>query len=553
MSEPVRPLKVILYGGGPVAEIASRFSSRAVNVVSAVSRQSILSAMNGPSSINVPTAIPSAERKRLISDVEGSFPSQLRSIRGEVDLLLLDLYDERFGVEGLTDSTFLTRTPGQQKYLSLTRAQSRHLIFGTEEHFELWSRSASNLLNLLASEGLLDKTILLDFEWAETNPNGTPFKLPFGMTAHSWNTMVLPYVQHLRDGGVTIFSIDKTHMDPHHRFGHAPFNLDEEVYAKALAGLPAVLQACGITSLSGSLEYDERHEASIFRWSNLDKVRADRAGRNRHEVLAPRDGTGYPLRFLLQRTDSTTLLVVSHGALNRTKYTLPRFEWLASMRERPENLLFLSDSGLSDFDDLELAWFTGDAKRNLLAQHVALVKSITKDLGISRIVFMGGSGGGFSALALSRHFAGSRALVFNPQTRIHRYWKAAVQAYIDKLWPDVDTPASLHKIGPRVDLISQLDPSAVENQVLYVQNSDDEHHVKAHLKPYAYAFGLGPESSVSIDGRLRLVVERFASGHNMPYRQVLNPFIDLVLTDWAGPLNDHALPIELSSSIISEP
>ena len=302
-------------------------------------------------------------------------------------------------------------------------------------------------------------------------------------------------------------------------------------------------------------EWDSRHDAPVIRWNTAGQFDARRAGRV-HHVVAPGEGQDYPLRCLIQNNGSDTLLVVSHGALPRQKYSLPRFEWLASLGNRAENLMFLADTALESFDDLELAWFTGSAKDDLSSRYAELVSRAAGQLGATKVLFMGGSGGGFASPALASKTPGSRALVFNPQTNIRKYWAKSVRQYVGRLFPESDSANALGTLGVRTNLATRLASEvSADHQVIYVQNDDDGHHLENHLGPFAASRGMEPRSGISEDGNIRLIVEHFATGHNMPYRTVLNPFVNLALANWGGPLEqDPHSPEDIAvSSLMGDP
>lgn len=196
--------------------------------------------------------------------------------------------------------------------------------------------------------------------------------------------------------------------------------------------------------------------------------------------------------------------------------------------------MFLSDTALEGHDDLELAWFTGNAKDDLTSRYAELVQNVAEQLGAKKIVFMGGSGGGFASLSLAAKVPGSRALVFNPQTVIRNYWNKSVERYQKALFPELQDRTKLTSFGSRMD--ATLLPTPADHQVIYVQNDNDALHVEKHLTPYAVKNGIQPATGVSSTGNISVVLQHFAEGHNMPYREVLLDFVDIAVSDWGESL-----------------
>lgn len=537
----MQALNVFVYGGGPASALISDYTNGSLRRECLVSRQSLISAMNGRSTAEVGSVatLRPDELRVLNGDLMGSLPTELRRHASSTDIVLVDLFDERFGVDLMEDGSYITRSPARVKHVTSGARLTRTIAFGSDEHFDLWASAADEFLELLSESGLLTLTFLLDVAWAHADEEGLDAELTYGLSSDEANRVFRRYVDHMRKAGVQIVNQSATRTSRHHKWSPAPFNFHDGVYHEIAAKLvKAILNTPTARRLADSVNWDDRHQAPIVRWTSQRQFDPRIAGRTHHMVAADSSmGQKRPLRCLIQRGESDTLLVISHGALARRKYSLPRFEWLATLEHRSENLMFLADTALEPFDELELAWFTGDANDDLTHRYSDLVSTTAALLGASKILLLGGSGGGFASLALSAHLPGTRVLAFNPQTNIRKYWNKSVRHYAELLFPEFDSINQLNGLGPRTNVVRSVSASIEsDTQFIYIQNDDDEHHIDNHLKPFAAALGMAPQSEVSRDGNVKLVVEHFATGHNMPYRQVLNPFIDLALADWDGPL-----------------
>lgn len=534
------PRQVFVYGSNAASALVSTYTSD-VTRTGFVARQSLISAMSRPSAatLDVPAGLTVSAVRHLHADAASSLSKALKRDSGNIDLLLWDLMDERFGVCQLSDGSFVTRSPHLVR-TEITGAEViRRLVFGSEEHLELWREAANRFATLLADLGLTSRTYVLDLPWASTDESGASVELGYGPDSQEMHTLLQPYYRHLRSLGIYVVSVPGTTAAAGHSSGRAPFNLLDSCYHELSARLAAASgenlgQAGDAVS---HWNWDERHRAPIFYWTHSSQVRP-LPGRTAHVVL-PRAKAGeqYKARFLLQNTGSDTLLVMSHGALPRGKYQVPRFEWLATLEGRPENLLFLADGALEANPGLDLAWFTGNARDDLTARFSSIVRAVADQLGVCRVLFVGGSGGGFASLGLAASLPESRALVFNPQTAIRKYWNRAVTEYQQSLFPEFDSLSLLDTLGPRVSAIERVRvDKAATYQVIYVQNDDDDLHMHKHLGPFAAVLGMKPRSGVSPNGNVQLVVDRFGDGHSMPYRLVLNRFVDLALEGWGLPL-----------------
>lgn len=221
------------------------------------------------------------------------------------------------------------------------------------------------------------------------------------------------------------------------------------------------------------------------------------AGRYRHTLE-----NGAHFDALLVNKGADVLVVSFHGATDRDKNALPRFERLRSFLGYDVSSMYFADPSLwlNHENYFQLAWFTGwdgfDAQRAAADWAVTAAKSI----GATRILFTGSSGGGFVALQVSALVPRSVALPFNPQTSIYGYlangyaW-GAQKNYRNVVWPELRAPS----VGPDEDWTIGLDDrmSAIRryskptaNYVLYATNTLEFHHTD-HYLPFMAAAAEG--------------------------------------------------------------
>ncbi|MDK1329045.1 DUF6270 domain-containing protein [Arthrobacter sp. zg-Y1143] len=535
--------RIFVYGGNAASALVNAYSENAARV-GFVARQSLISAMNPPGRVEfgLPPGVTASAERLVRQDAASSLTDELGKSAPDTDLVFWDLDDERFGVYEMEDGSYLTRSPLLARATIAGPSIRRHIEFGSTEHLTLWTSAADVFVRWLKDLGISSRTHAFRLHWAANDAAGGSVELAFGPASFQMNALFRPYFEHLDRLGISVIEEVHTLGSSHHPGGRSPLHLRDDSYHSALGQLSKVLQGPGAAPERGDTtshwNWDSRHQAPVLRWKALEELDATAPGRTAH-VIAPRrsEGEKFPARFLLQNTGSDTLLVISHGALPRAKYQTPRFEWLATLQDRPENLLFLADGALENHPELELAWFTGDAEDDLTKRFAHIVQTVSRQIGAKRILFVGGSGGGFASLALASLVPGSRALAFNPQTAIRKYWNKAVTAYQQALFPEWDSVRPLDGLGTRVSAVARVaQTSPRDYQVIYVQNDDDAFHMQNHLGPFASAVGMPAESAVSSSGNVQLIVDRFAEGHNMPYRRVLNPFVDRALSNWGSPL-----------------
>lgn len=234
---------------------------------------------------------------------------------------------------------------------------------------------------------------------------------------------------------------------------------------------------------------------------------------------------GCTLQALGLNLGSDTLVVSFHGALNRDKYQLPRFERFASLCKLKVNSLLFADPTLELSRDLQLGWYVGWKGASIYDSIAAQAAAIARKFGHRRLIFSGSSGGGYAALQVSARVSGSVALAFNPQTHIHGYHDdgnpethAAERKFIEVAYPDA-APDGIWSINFEKDWTRDLGSeysvlrkynTPISNSVVYMNNVNDW-HVEQHFRPFVETMQISGCSS-----RLTEVRYESAPGHRPP-------------------------------------
>lgn len=260
--------------------------------------------------------------------------------------------------------------------------------------------------------------------------------------------------------------------------------------------------------------------SSIANFLNVDEVPAG---------ISTIMSGGLPIDLLVSPAASRTTVCFFHGAIE-PHFTLPVLSGLGVSGGIEANRVFVSDPSLMLDDELMLAWYAGNKHQPALQGDItAVLKKVTASLGSERVVFFGGSGGGFAALYFAHHFENSLAIVFNPQTSIERYSENAVRDFVQLAFYD-DVAAQ--------DLLSEL-PSTVTHdlcalyetptsaQIVYIQNLNDRDHLEHHLLPFLRAIDSKTE--------VHLLGEQWRDGHTPPPKEFLSHMLNVAASsaDWS--------------------
>lgn len=205
------------------------------------------------------------------------------------------------------------------------------------------------------------------------------------------------------------------------------------------------------------------------------------------------------------------LTVYCHGATDRAKFTMPRYERLRSMSSLDLGpVLFFSDPCLDLDSRMILSWYVGTEDLDLHREMAQMIDSYARSRGIEKVLLVGNSGGGFAALQLGAYLKGTRVVSFNPQIQVDNYVPRIAETAHWSLFgresvSDDETQA------PRMDLIKRYKQIDFDQDALLIQNPGDDHHYKDHFLPFTREFS----GSTGRD-KLRTLTPYLGPGHRVP-------------------------------------
>ncbi|MGP5090392.1 heparinase II/III family protein [Brachybacterium tyrofermentans] len=194
------------------------------------------------------------------------------------------------------------------------------------------------------------------------------------------------------------------------------------------------------------------------------------------------------LPLALDPAPGDTLTVLFHGALDRARIRLPMFQrWSQQLALDAGPTVAVGDPTLDLSGALGLGWYLGTEKTDLVPAIAESIATIASSLGASRIVLVGGSGGGFAALHVSAHLPDAVAVVMSPQNDLRRYSSRLTRAAsIPALGRSrIPTEGSLVK---RIHVAERLRVLRSYPRTVLISNLGDEHHRVEHERPLVEAF-----------------------------------------------------------------
>lgn len=197
------------------------------------------------------------------------------------------------------------------------------------------------------------------------------------------------------------------------------------------------------------------------------------------------DYAGYPVDFFYDPSENAqTTIVFFHGSTTQD-VKLPVFTGSGITKGLEVNRLSISDPSiaLDENRELILSWYIGSAKQpNLQFFIETVIRRILQISGTPHLIFMGGSGGGFAALEMSRRFGKSLAFAMNPQIDLSNYYPRLVSEYLRLSWDGMSSLSDLPD-GVTYNLRATYN-QAVTNTIAYRQNTRDSHHTTNHQIPF---------------------------------------------------------------------
>lgn len=182
------------------------------------------------------------------------------------------------------------------------------------------------------------------------------------------------------------------------------------------------------------------------------------------------------------------LTVLFHGALDRAKLRLPIFQrWRYQVELQAGPTLAIGDPTLDLSGSMRLGWYLGTESTDLVPWIAGSIQRIARALGVSRIVLVGSSGGGFAALQVGAFLPRSVVVAMSPQTDLRSYSPRLVNAAIG---PAFGSP-TISDAGVesfRLSAADRFSSRTAYPRVELVSNPGDRVHVKHHESPLRAAY-----------------------------------------------------------------
>lgn len=194
-----------------------------------------------------------------------------------------------------------------------------------------------------------------------------------------------------------------------------------------------------------------------------------------------------PIDFFIKDNKSKNLLVSFSGAIVENKrplMQLPIFAGTNISENIDYSVLAIADPSLGLDEKLCLSWYTGYKGLSFVKILRDIIESLITQYNFEKVVFLGGSGGGFAALNTGFNLPNSIVIAMNPQTEIARYSTRMVNIFTKTCFGkgNMNLIPDNIKTNYRMSLFN-LYKSNHSNHILYLQNISDR-HLSEHAIPF---------------------------------------------------------------------
>ena len=232
--------------------------------------------------------------------------------------------------------------------------------------------------------------------------------------------------------------------------------------------------------------------------------------------------------LLIRKPGDKIFVILGGGVPDRAHITLPRFSRATWAADFPGTVLYIADPTLLLGETLRLGWYFGAIHADATEGLAAVINAIANALSFEtkQVVTYGSSGGGFAAIqVVTRLGNGATGIAINAQTAILDFGqKDSVQEFLTVCTRGMAAPSAQVACPDRLRLVDAMErPSSASGRFLFVQNIQDHHHYRDHLKPLVSYLGV---AIPSICGRIGIMLYDFPNGHGAEPRsmvpQILN-------------------------------
>lgn len=531
-----RPMRTFIYGSCVSRDMMELAEPGEFEIIKYVARQSLLAAWSNASGLwPEGFQLDSAFQNRMAyNDWSGSLFSQLNEEAENIDLLLWDITDERFGIYDVEGKAHLTRTSDLMGTELEKIASAYPLIeLGSETHLRKWKWATVTFAQKLKELNLFHKTVVLEVPWAEKQDDGTPIRTKVGYSPAEANKVYGDYYKIIKDAGFRVIDLSDFPIfgEPLHQWGLAPYHYTLEVYEEMVHRVRQALNELYPGSYE-NLAAPQTAERTVPRtyWNSVDEFLEDCTlpsgihTINMGGLDTKVSFSGIDTQAVAAKKAQTVPVFFSGAVANRENAKPPFFSGYGITQELGLPLIAISDPLVDAHQNINIAWYIGNLKSKFQKHLANLFKGLVKNFNIEPL-FVGGSAGAFAAIYYGiKTGAPAKILAWNPQTDITEYKEPFPQKFLKVAGSPADLFNSQWKenakawAGQNLDLALPSSEQLRKTQVALILQNRTDWHYKKHLLPWLQGTKfqhktLGTSDLYILDDNHLIAVDDFAEGH----------------------------------------
>lgn len=242
------------------------------------------------------------------------------------------------------------------------------------------------------------------------------------------------------------------------------------------------------------------------------------------------------LDFYSNLGKADTLIVSFHGAYNgNNPGTYPMFWRIKSLSQKTGAFLAFTDPTRlqGGEQDILVSWFLGKQGWDPQSTILSVVENAMKVSSARRVMFVGGSGGGFAALRASAAVPGSCAFVQDATVGLDKHNPIIVRTYFKKAWPDWDEEKLIKAFPELFNMTLHYRRRIPGNFVFMTQSLRDKAHLNKHFVRFARAHGIPETGGESLGGgRVLKAYSPKVPGHGKITSAEFESFLDECMSKW---------------------
>lgn len=227
---------IFIYGSCVTRDTYEHLDKIGNPLIDYVARPSLISAFSEPFAITADGSLLSStfQIRNLQGDLDSNLPTRICIESPNYDLLLWDLADERLGVIDCGQGRYITRSVELVRSGLLDQIpKSKWIKFGSPEHLSLWKEAIDKFINLLNSQNLLHRVVLLDIPWSMYNELGEKTKSASSLSSDKANNTYAEYIKVILDTAsisTVRLTWSQSISDSNHKWTESPYHYYSPVY-----------------------------------------------------------------------------------------------------------------------------------------------------------------------------------------------------------------------------------------------------------------------------------------------------------------------------------